>query len=151
MDPRVFRYYECNLEAPYVKADKKLIGDVEGGAITASSVTTDSLDVKELHLSGSILMYSGEFPPSTTHILTSTEIPPLGNKTSAGELTFILDSQNYINISMGAYAMTEGQVLTSVVYQRIGNFESVNLTGSGRTLALTISPSARCRWIFRGI
>ena len=87
----------------------------------------------------------------TVHTITPVQLPNLGNSECNGELTFYLNNDTYVNVSLSLIVKTKGAILQTLLYQRVGNFVTTNLTFSGNNIILTISPGATCRWIFRGI
>lgn len=139
-DPN-YRWYNCNLQAPRIKCDQV-------DATTANFTTFGPNGIR---------MYSGIKSSSTTHTFTSADIPELANTTMTGELTLYLTNKeaNVSNVTMTAITKANSTFPTggTVLYQRVGNFTSVEFTTSdaNKSITFTISPAAACTWIFRGV
>lgn len=88
---------------------------------------------------------------STSHTITPAKLPVLGNRECSGSIEFYLNNDVYVNVTMGAIVKAAGTILQTLVYQRLGNFTSVEMTFSGNDIVLTCSPQATCRWTFKGI
>lgn len=146
-DPNFYRKYECNIECPKLKATKKFrCAECSLGAATA-----DSLTVGTFNYSGGIKTYTGSSAFATVHTITPTQLPVLGNKECNGEISFYLNNDLYVNVTMACVVKSKNTILQTLIYQRVGNFTSVELTFSGNNLILTISPGGTCKWIYRGI
>lgn len=137
-DPCFYREHECNLSAPYVRGTKA----VKAPVVQAGSLTMSTAGIN---------FYSGSFPINATHTFTATEIPSLGLQSCNGELSLYLNNDAYVNVTMAVIVKAKGTILQALVYQRVGNFTSVDMTIAGNTVVLTVSPAATCKWIFRGI
>jgi hypothetical protein len=147
-DPNYYRKYECNLETYNIKARTKLrCTSCELGAASADSMNCSTL----LFSKGGISTYSGTSNLATSHAFTSTNLPPLGNRDCNGELTFYLNNDVYVSVSMGIVVKSNNTILQTLVYQRVGNFTTIDLSFSGNTVTLTASPAAVVRWVYRGI
>lgn len=143
-----YRSYECNICCPKLKALKSLeCTTCNLGRASAVSLTTGSLTFGNT----GVEMHTGFSPLATTHVFTSTELPPLANRECNGEITFYLNNDLYVNVTMAAVVKSAGAILQTVIYQRVGNYTSVDLTFSGNVVTLTVNPPANCRWIWRGI
>jgi hypothetical protein len=68
-----------------------------------------------------------------------------------GDLTLYINNNLYVNVTMGAVVKAGGTILQTIVYQRVGNFVSVDMTYSGNTIIVTTNPASAINWIFRGI
>jgi hypothetical protein len=146
-DPNFYREYECNINCPKIKASKIFrCPDCRLGAVTADSLTADSIS-----FSGGIAMYTGSSPFGTTHTITPTQLPVLGNRQCNGEITFYLNNDLYVSVTMGAIVKSKNTILQTLLYQKIGNFTSVTLSFSGNNVILTINPGGTCKWVYRGI
>jgi hypothetical protein len=147
-DPNFYRKYECNIECYKMKASKKFrCATCELGDAQADSLTTSNLVLSP----GLILTYTGLFPLSSTHVLTPTLLPVLGNRECNGEITLYMNNDIYVNVTMAAIVKAAGSILQTLVYQRVGNFTSIDVSFSGNNVTITINPAATCRWIYRGI
>jgi hypothetical protein len=147
-DPNFYRFYECNLDCYKLKAEKEFrCPKCELGDATATSVTTNELILSP----GYIHTYTGLSPLGTTHTITSTQLPLLANRSMNGDITFYLNNDVYVNVTMGAVVKAANTVLQTLLYQRVGNFTSVDFSTSGGNLVLTVSPAAEVRWVYRGI
>lgn len=145
-DPNFYREYDCNIECYKMKASKFFrCAKCELGAAKA-----DSLEVAALKV-GPTSTYTGSSPFGTTHTITATELPLLANLQCNGEITFYLNNDLYVGVSMGAIVKSKGTILQTLLYQNVGNFTSVTLSFSGNSVILTVSPGATCKWIFCGI
>jgi hypothetical protein len=146
MDPNFYRYYECNINCPKLKASKKLrCPECELGAVTATSLSVNSFNMN------GVRHYTGSSTLSTTHTITATELPLLANRDMSGEITFYLTNDLYVNVTMAVVVKSAGVITLTQIYQRVGNFTTIDLTASGNTLILTLSPEATMTWIYRGI
>jgi hypothetical protein len=112
---------------------------------------TTTLDVNGPAKFGNVLFLNGSMPLSTTHIFTSTNLPVLANNTCNGEISAYLNNGVYVNVTMGVIVKSGGTILQTLVYQRVGNLLSVDMTFSGNTVTLTTNPATTCSWIYRGI
>lgn len=146
MDPNFYREYDCNIECYKLKASKHL----RCGKCTATSIDTDSISADVYDLSG-VKLYSGSSPFGTTHTITSAQLPVLGNAQCNGDITFYLNNDLYVNVSMAVIVKSKGTILQTLLYQNVGNFTSVTLTFSGNNVILTVSPGATCKWVYKGI
>jgi hypothetical protein len=147
-DPNFYRKYECNIECYKMKASKKFrCATCELGDAQADSLTTEQL----LLSPGFVSMYTGSFPIGTTHVITPALLPVLGNWSCNGEITLFLNNDIYVNVTMGVIVKATGNILQTLVYQRVGNLTSVEMTFSGNDVTITTSPATTCRWIYRGI
>lgn len=146
-DPNFYREYECNIECPKLKASKQL----RCGKCTATSIEAGSVSAGTYTFTNGIKFYTGSLPFGTVHTITPSALPPLGATECAGEMTFYLNNDLYVNVTMGAVVKSRGVMLQTLLYQRVGNFTSVELTFSGNNVILTISPGGTCKWIYRGI
>lgn len=181
-DPNFYRYYDCNIQCPKMKArtmraDTLLASSVEttdidtqslttttleATTITAGSINTnaisgdlaiDKLEADEIcSTPGNVCFYSGSSALATTHTITATQLPHLANPLLSGTMTFYLENDVYINTTMAAVVKTKGVIVQTLVYQKVGNFTSVDMTSSGNNqLVVTVNPAARLRWIFMGV
>lgn len=152
-DPNIYRSYECNIQCPKLKATKEF----RCATCKLGNATADSLTVSGQTISGStstpygIMTYSGSSPFSTIHTITPALLPVLGNKQCNGELSFYLNNNTYVNVSMGVVVKSVDTIQLVLIYQRVGNFPSVTLEYSGNNLILTTSPASTCKWSYRGI
>lgn len=137
-----YRFYECNLEAPYMKARTFTADELQVASLLASGLTIKP---------GNVLMYSGSSALGTTHTITSSELPLLANRSMCGTLNLFLNNTPYTSVVMAAVAKTNGALVQTQLYQNIGNMTSVALTISGNNIVLTTSPEVRCQWIFMGV
>lgn len=112
---------------------------------------TTTLDVNGPAKFGNVLFLTGSMPLSTTHIFTSTNLTVLSNNTCNGEISAYLNNGVYVNVTMGVIVKSGGTILQTLVYQRVGNLLSVDMTFSGNTVTLTTNPATTCSWIYRGI
>lgn len=145
-DPNFYRKYECNIECYKMKASKVFrCAKCELGEASATSVSTPSLTLDQ------IKFYTGSFPLGTTHTLTSSELPVLGNNDCTGELSFFLFNDRYVATVMAVVAKAKGVILQTLIYQRVGNYNTSALTFSGNTIILTTDPGSICKWMYRGI
>ena len=147
-DPRFYREHECNLSAPYLRG----VRGINTPSLTATTVEATNLTVNgSLTLAGTgIKSYSGSFPLSTTHTFTSTQLPPLGTESCNGELTLYLNNDAYVNVTMAVITRAKGVTQQALIYQKVGNFATVQSSLSGNNVIFTVSPAATCSWIFRG-
>lgn len=146
-DPNFYRKYECNIECYKMKASKVF----RCAKCKADDITTGLLNAGEFHLSSGVHVYSGSFPLSTTHTITPSMLPSLSNRECSGTIDIYLDNDLYVNVTMGTIVKAAGTILQTLVYQRVGNFASTNMSFSGNNVTITCSPAANCRWVFRGI
>lgn len=147
-DPNFYRYYECNIECPKLKASKHLRCD----QCTATSIASTSISSETYDFGSGIKTYTGFSPFGTVHTITSAELPPLSGLECAGEITFFLSNNDtYINVAMASIVKAKGTILQTLLYQKVGNFTSAVLTNSGNNIVLTIAPGGTCKWIYRGI
>ena len=148
MDPNYYRFYECNLDCYKLKAEKEFrCPKCILGAVEAQSLSTGSLTLSP----SSVKTYNGFFPLGTTHTFTSTQLPPLANRECNGEMTLYLNNDLYVNVTLSVIVKSSGTILQVLVYQRVGNYTSVEMAISGNSVVLTCSPAATVRWIYRGI
>lgn len=142
-DPNFYRFYESNLEAYKIKADKEFrCAKCELGEATATSLTTTSLTL------GGVSHYSGTSALSTTHTIS---VPAMSNRNCQGELTCYLKNDTYAAVVMTILVKAAGVVNYTLLYQNVGNFTSVGVSSSGNNVVLTCSPIATLTWVFRGI
>lgn len=147
-DSNFYRKYECNIHCYKIKASKEFrCGKCEADELNADVLTTGKLCLTP----GDICTYSGSFPMGTTHTITSTQLPLLANRQCNGSIEFYLNNDLYVNVTMGAIVKANNAILQTLVFQRIGNFTSVQMTPSGNTVVLTCNPQATVKWVFRGI
>lgn len=140
-----YRYYNCNIQAPRLKADE----------IYASKISYDS------YSDSSILVQDGKFlTPSTTFTLSPSALQATN---CCGEISVYAKSLtlNISHILMITIAKTEGALLTSnvIIYQSVGNCVD---TSSTTTIMPTAVPSGNssvlitfpflvtCSYVFRG-
>lgn len=139
-DPN-YRWYNCNIQAPRIKCDQ----------LDATKVNAVTLG------QNGISMYSGFKSSSTTHVFSVTDIPSLDLDNMSGELSLYLlnTAANVSNVTMSGITRVNDTFPTggTVIYQRIGNFTSVELSFSSanKTVTFTVSPAAECRWFYRGV
>lgn len=134
-DPNFYREYECNLSAPYVRGKK--------------AVKTQRVECTSLYL-GNLKLLTGEFPLSTTHTLTPTQLPCLGEKECNGELSLYLNNEAYVNVTMAVIVRAEYTTLQALVYQRVGNFVTVDAKIVDNNVVIATNPASTCTWVFRG-
>jgi hypothetical protein len=148
-DPNVYRQYECNIYCPKIKAFKEF----RCPNCMMTSATIDNLTISDsLAFSDTgVKFYSGSFPISTTHTFTSTELPGLGETSCNGELSLYLNNDVYANVTLMVIVRASSTTVQSLIYQRIGNFTSVEATISGNNVVITCNPQATCKWLFRGV
>lgn len=147
-DPNFYRFYESNISCYKMKASKEFrCAKGEADELHAGTLNADELCLS----SGGVCMYSGTFPFSTTHTITPTMLPLLANRQCSGTIEFYLNNDLYVNVTMGAIVKAGDSILQTIVYQRIGNFTTADMTFSGNNVTLTCSPAATCKWVFRGI
>lgn len=136
-----YRWYNCNIQCPKMKCDE----------IDATTANFTTFGPNGIH------MYSGVKGSSTTHTFTSADIPELSNTTMTGELTLYLKNTvaNVANVTMTGITRAGNTFPANgtALYQRIGNFTSVEFTTSdaNKTITYTVNPAAECTWIFRGV
>jgi hypothetical protein len=147
-DTNFYRKYECNIHCYKMKASKEFrCAKCEADEIHAGLLEADKLCLTP----GNVCMYSGTSPLGTTHTITSTQLPLLANRQCNGSIEFYLNNDLYVNVTMGAIVKANNTILQTLVYQRVGNFTSVEMTPSGNSIILTCNPQAVCKWVFRGI
>ena len=136
-----YRWYNCNIQAPRIKCDQ-----LDATTINVATLGDDGIST-----------HSGYKASSTTHVFSSSDIPSLDQQNMAGELSLYLlnTSANVSNVTMSGitrvnYSFPTGGV---VIYQRIGNFTSVEVAFNNTTnpVTYTCDPAAECRWFYRGI
>jgi hypothetical protein len=148
MDPNYYRKYECNLETYNLKAKTKLrCAKCELGEAHADSLTVSSLVISP----SSVKTYNGLSPLGTTHTFTSAQLPPLLNRECNGEFTMYINNDLYVNVTLAIIVKSANTILQTLIYQRVGNFITVDMTFSGNTITVTCNPAAVCRWVYRGI
>lgn len=146
-DYNVYRKYNCNLKCPKFKADKQF---------RCPHCLIDTADIGTLNVTsqfniGNVQTFAGSFTTSTTHTFTSTQLPCLGETSCNGELSLYLNNDTYANVTMAAIVRAKNTTIQALIYQRVGNFTSVEMAISGDTIVVTCSPAATCNWIFRGL
>lgn len=144
-----YRTHECNISAPYVRGVK----GVSTSKLQADDVSTQSIEVADAitFTDAGVKIYTGNFPLSATHTFTSSQLPPLGNLAANGELVLYLNNDIYANVSMAALVRAKGTTIQALIYQRVGNFTSVEMSVVGNNVVVTCSPAATCNWMYRGI
>lgn len=144
-----YREYECNLSAPYVRGWK----GISSPRVETTDLQTDEIEIANqiTFTDNDIKMIAGKFPLSTTHTFTPTELSCLGERECNGELTLYLNNDIYVNVTMAVIVRSASTTLQALIYQRVGNFTSVEAALSGNNVVFTVSPAATCSWIFRGI
>ena len=145
-DPCFYREYECNLSAPYVRGWKA----VKTPRLEATDVKATDVTTSHLHMTG-ISMYAGSFPFGTTFTFTPAILECLGETSCNGELSLYFNNDTYVNVTMAVIVRAKSTTLQALIYQRVGNFVSVESSISGNNVVFTVSPGATCSWIFRGI
>lgn len=145
-DPCFYREYECNLSAPYVRGWKA----VKTPRLEATNVVATNINVANIEMTG-IKMFSGTFPFGTTFTFTPSILECLGETSCNGELSLYLNNDSYVNVTMAVIVRAQSTTLQALVYQRVGNFTSVESSISGNNVIFTVSPGATCSWVFRGI
>jgi hypothetical protein len=148
-DPNVYRVYECNISCPKIKGAKEL--RCPKCQFDAATITDLTISNSLLFSDNGVQMISGSFPTSTTHTFTSTELPCLGEASCNGELSLYLNNDIYANVTMAAIVRAKSVTLQALIYQRVGNFTSVEMAISGNNIVVTCSPQATCKWLFRGV
>lgn len=144
-DPYFYREYECNISAPYLKGRK----GIRTPKIESQDITTGSLNAEHLSMSG-VHVYSGTFPFGTTFTFTPAILECLGEESCNGELSLYLNNDAYVNVTMAVIVRAKRTTLQALIYQRIGNFTSVESSISGNNVVFTVNPGATCSWVFRG-
>lgn len=148
MDPNNYRFYECNLDCYKLKAEKEFrcpkcyIGSAEINSLTYGTLVTTPSYIK---------IYNGYSALATTHNFTSTQIPSLANRDCNGEFTMFLNNDLYVNVTTAIIVKSANVILQTLVYQRVGNYTTVDMTFSGNTVTVTCSPAAVIRWVYRGM
>jgi hypothetical protein len=144
-DPNFYRKYECNLESYNIKALTKL----RCAACELGNAQCDSLSYSP----SGIKTYNGEFSMSASYLFNFINLPPLLNSACNGELTLFLNNGLYANVTSAIIIKTGGTILQSLIYQRVGNFDSVvmYITAGGNEIMVDVTPAAVCKWIYRGI
>lgn len=181
-DPNFYRYYDCNIRCPKMKArtmraDTLLASSVETNDLDTQSLTTNTLEATTITAGsintnaisgdlvidkleadeicstpGDVCFYSGSSSAlASTHTITSSQLPKLANPNLSGTLTLFLQNDVYINTTMAAVVKVKGTISKTLVYQRVGNYDSVDMTSSGNNLVITTSPASWLRWIFMGV
>jgi hypothetical protein len=143
-DP-IYRYYNCNIQAPNLKCE---------------TLSAKEIDITEQVLSPSgIHTYNGYKPLATSHTFTTADIPVLENATMCGELTMyaVNPGQEKAGVVFASLAKSEGQYTYLNFFQSNGNLTGVTFnngnTSPGNMLSFTIlfSPAVAVRWVFRGV
>lgn len=168
MDPNFYRYYDCNLQCPKMKARElrcPRIGnvlyvndtsvEVKGDLLVSGNLTVTG----DLHISGfvhepsGIRVYNGTLPFATTHYITAAMLPVLNNTYCNGELSLYMNNgDSYANVTLAAIIKVGGVLSQTLVFQRVGNFTSVEMYASGtNAIQILVNPGATIRWIYRGI
>ena len=145
-DP-LFRYYNCNLQAPRIKANEIYTDKISFGTYTDSDINVES----------------GKFNSMNTTFVISPEDFSLNRLNACGELTLyaINNDLNISHVLMIVATKSAGTISTSnvVAYQSVGN--CINNSGtttiiptavpSGSTNILITFPfSVYLKWIWRG-
>lgn len=148
-DYNVYRAFNANISCPKLKATKEF----RCPNCMITSATIDDLTISDsLAFSDTgVKFYSGSFAMSTTHTFTSAELPCLGEEYCNGELSLYLNNDVYANVTMAAIVRAASTNVQALIYQRVGNFTSVEMTISGNDVVVTCSPQATCKWLFRGV
>ena len=134
-DPCFYREHECNLSAPYIRGKK--------------AVKTPRVECKSIYI-GDLKIMTGDFPLSTTHTLTPTQLPCLGEKQCNGELSLYLNNEEYVNVTMAVVVRAKYATLQALVYQRVGNFVTVDAKIVDDNIVIATSPASTCTWVFQG-
>lgn len=180
-DPNFYRYYDCNIQCPKMKArtmraDTLLASSIDATDIESQSLTTNTLEATTITAGsintdaisgdlaidkleadeicstpGDVCFYSGSSALASTHTITSSQLPKLANPNLSGTMTLFVQNDVYINTTMAAVVKVQGTISKTLVYQRVGNYSSVDMTSSGNNLVITTSPASRLRWIFMGV
>lgn len=132
-----YRYYNSNLQAPYMKCKQ---------------ITMDSFTVNEWQPSG-ICTYNGYKPVNTIHTWTTTDLPCMNNSDMSGELTlYVKNAGAQASAVILAVLTKAGSVWTySNYYQALGNMTGVGFSNANQTSVTgTFDPAVEVRWIFRG-
>ena len=123
MDPNFYRTYECNIQCPKLSATQKFrCPNCKVDTLEADSVTTTSFTMNGVET------HAGSFPLSTTHVFTSTELPVLANRQCNGEFVFYLNNDLYVGVGMTALVKSAGSILQVLLYQKLRNFTTVNVS-----------------------
>jgi hypothetical protein len=113
---------------------------------------TTTLDVNGPAKFGNVYYLTGSSSTlKTIHTISQTELSLLANSSMNGDLTLYINNNLYVNVTMGAVVKAGGTILQTLIYQRVGNFISVDMTYSGNTISITTNPASTINWIFRGI
>lgn len=147
-DPNFYREYDCNISCPKCRCQTARVGK-----LIAQDVSSDTISVADsiTFTDCNVVMYTGKFALANTFTFTSTQLPALGKSNANGELTLYLSNDIYANVSMAAFVRAKSTNVQALIYQRVGNFVSVNMTYTNNTIVVTCSPAATCNWLYRGI
>lgn len=132
-----YRYYNCNLQAPYMKCKQ---------------MDTENVSFSHWNPSG-ICMYNGYKGLSTTHTFTETDIECMGNANMSGELTlYARNGSGYGAVILIVITKAADVFIYADYYQALGNLTGVSVTKATDNLSftVTINPGVEVRWIFRG-
>jgi hypothetical protein len=124
----IFRRYTCNLQAPYINASKGI--SIQGQTPTPNS-------------------FGGHTFPSTTHILTSSELSVLAKDSWSGTITFFVSSIDgkYQHVLMAVIVKTKGLDVQPVTYQTVGNLTKCILDkNSSNSIKLSTSVATVISW-----
>lgn len=167
-DPNFYRYYDCNLQCPKLKARKlrcpqigtTLFVDDAGvtikGDLTVEGTTNiEDASIHNLTLVPSgIQQYNGILSLNTDHFITSTMLPPLANPNCNGELMLFMTNDTTVsrNVVYAAIVKIAGTIQEALIFHRVGNFTSVDMYASGETsIRVQCNPASVLRWIYRGL
>lgn len=134
-DP-IYRYYNSNIQCPNIKTGK---------------LSCDVADIKAL--GNAVQTLNGLMPVASKFIINSTILPIFNQKNIAGELTlyFKNDTLNVCNVTTIILIKTNNVITNADFYQRVGNFNSLDISIVGNSIQVLISPAATLFWIFRGV
>lgn len=134
-DPN-YRWYNCNLQAPKIKCNQ-----LDAAVVNAVQVGNNGPKV-----------YAGYKPMASVHNWTSYDIPSLAMSDMAGELTiyYLNTGGTLSNVTMSHITRNGGLFQQTNIYQRTGNFTSIDMTSTSDSVQVTISPAAECKWFYRG-
>jgi len=132
-----YRYYNCNLQAPYMKCKQ---------------ITMDSFTVNEWQPSG-ICTYNGYKSLNNVQTFTETDLMCMANNTMSGELTmYARNPVGYSAVVLCAIAKSNDVFTFADYYQSLGNLNGVTVTKNANNLSfdVTFDPAVEVRWVFRG-
>lgn len=147
--PPTYRRYACNIECPQFKCRRLNITDkIYGTGICTTNIETNNIKL------GNLNIVTGSLPnKSTTHYITSTEIPTLSESFWSGELTLFLTDDE---AKVGVVKLLVSKLGTSVnpqlaVFGKVTNITTVTVTANSSTsIQITLDVACRIDWYFYG-